>query len=237
MTTAVAATEVVTTTDEADTVSPSAKDLILSFADDYIKSRLSQSVIAKQVGCTQTYVSHILRSLTKKRNELVHTQRHRAIIEHIKECGGGPKETARQLGIVFNSSKFYQYIREHNINIKDFQFANLEFGSWLVVAGPWTKKGTNYFVTALCRQCATIYSNVSLTNLRSGRSSCCIKCHGGRFKVKMKVKCSTTGEEYSSIRTFCEELGMIQQYQTMRMKIKRLGSVFIDGMEYELINS
>lgn len=210
---------------------------VMSFADDYRCGRMTQKEIATACGCSGPYVSKLLAHLTADHIKSKQVKVCRQIIDHIKKNGGRPKATARELGIPFNSTTFYSYVREQSIDLHPYQFAGLEYGSWLVVAGDWTHEGSNYFVRALCKKCGNTFDAISLTNMRSGKSSCCHNCSAGNTNGRLKVKCLTTGDTFKSIRSFADAINMPDAYQTLRLQLKQKSSIVIDDREYQLIHS
>lgn len=210
---------------------------VMAYADEYASGRMTQKEIAIACGCSGPYVSKMLAHLTDEHIRSKHVKVFKQIIDHIKQHGGRPKATARALGIPFNSTKFYAYIREQGITLRPYHFAGLEYGSWLVVAGDWAKEGTNYFVRALCKKCGHIFDAVSLTNMRSGKSSCCHECSTGISDGYLQVQCLTTGDTFRSIRSFASAINMPEAYQTLRIQLKQKSSIVIDDREYQLINS
>ena len=107
---------------------------VMSYADDYRSGRMTQKEIAIACRCSGPYVSNMLSHLTDEHIRSKQVKAFRQIINHIKQNGGRPKATARSLGIPFNSTTFYQYVRAEGINLRPYHFAGLEYGSWLVVA-------------------------------------------------------------------------------------------------------
>ena len=210
---------------------------VMSFANAYRTGRMTQKDIAAACGCTGPYISKLLAHLTADHIRSKQVKAFRQIIDHIKENGGRPKATARELGIPFNSTTFYQYVRAEGITLRPYQFAGLEYGSWLVVAGDWTKEGSNYFVRALCKKCGNTFDGVSLTNMRSGKSSCCHNCSVGNTSGRLQVKCLTTGYIFKSIKSFADAINMADAYQTLRLQLKQKASIVINDREYQLISS
>ena len=212
-------------------------EMVMFYADAFRSGRMTQKEIAIACGCSGPYVSKMMAQYTDEHIRSKQVKAFRKIIDHIKQNGGRPKATARQLGIPFNSTKFYTYVRAQGIDLLPYQFAGLEYGSWLVVAGDWTKVGSNYFVRALCKKCGTIYDGVSLTNLRSGKSTCCHNCSVGNTNGRLQVKCLTTGDTFKSIRNFASAIDMADAYQTLRLQLKQQPSIVINDREYSLIHS
>ena len=210
---------------------------VMSYADAFRSGRMTQKEIAIACGCSGPYVSKMLRHLTAEHIKSKQVKAFRQIINHIKQNGGRPKATARALGIPFNSTTFYAYVRKQGIDLLPYQFAGLEYGSWLVVAGDWTREGSNYFVRALCKKCGNTFDGVSLTNLRSGKSTCCHNCSVGNTNGRLQVKCLTTGDTFKSIRSFADAINMSDTYQTLRLQLKQQPSIVIDDREYQLIHS
>lgn len=208
---------------------------VMSYADEYRSGRMTQKEIAIACGCSGPYVSKLLAHLTDEHIRSKHVNVFKQIIAYIKQNGGRAKAAARALDLPFNSTTFYQYIRKESIDLIQYQFANQEYGSWLTVAGDWTNQGSNYFVRALCRKCGTIYEGVSLTNLRSGKSSCCHNCNSGITEGYLQVKCLSTGDTFRSIRSFANAVNMSDAYQTLRIQLKRHESIVINDREYALI--
>ena len=207
----------------------------MSYADDYRYGRMTQAEIATACGCSKPYVSKCLSKFTADHIRSKQVKVYKQIIDHIKQHGGRPKATARKLGIPFSSTPFYQYIRSEGIDLRPYEFAGLEYGSWLVVAGEWRSGGSNYYVPALCRKCGTVFQDVNLNNLRGGRSTCCLSCSPGMSQGHQAVKCTATGHIFKSMMNLSDCLGL--PYQFVRMQFKRDLPVVIDGCEYQLVDS
>ena len=211
--------------------------LVMSHADDYASGRMTQTEIASACGCSKPYVSTCLGKYTADHIRSKQIKVIKQIIDHIKCHGGRPKATARKLGLPFSSTTFYQYTRAEGIDLRPYAFAGLEYGSWLVVAGDWRKVGSNYYVSALCRRCGTVYQEVNLNNLRGGRSTCCLSCSTGNSEGQTKVKCLTTGVVHKSIMSLCSALDRSKDYQSLRLLLNKNITVDIDGNEYQLVVS
>ncbi len=210
---------------------------VMSYADAYASGRMTQTEIATACGCSKPYVSSCLSQYTADHIRSKQVKTIKKIIDHIKQNGGRPKATARLLGIPFNSTTFYEYIRSEGINLRPYEFAGAVHGSWLIVAGAWRKGGSNYYVTALCKRCGTIYEEVNLNNLRGGRSTCCLSCSTGNKEGQTKVKCITTGVVHKSIMSLCSTLDRSKDYQSIRLQLNKNDTVDIDGCEYQLVDS
>ena len=208
--------------------------LVLSHAGDYASGRMTQTEIATACGCSAPYVSKLLAKYTADHIKSKQVMVFKKIIDHIKCHGGRAKATARKLGIPFSSTTFYQYVRAEGIDLHPYEFAGLEYGSWLVVAGDWHKGGSNYYVSALCRKCGTVFQGVNLNNLRGGRSTCCLSCSSGMTQGHQAVKCTATGHTFKSMMSLADSLGL--PYQFVRMQFKRYSPVVIDGCEYQLVD-
>ena len=109
--------------------------LVMSHAGDYASGRMTQTEIATACGCSAPYVSKLLAQHTADHIKSKQVKVFKRIIDHIKCHGGRPNATARKLGIPFNSTTFYEYVRAEGIDLRPYQFAGLKYGSWLVVAG------------------------------------------------------------------------------------------------------
>lgn len=216
-------------------VTSAATPLVMTYADAYLSGRMTQKEIATACGCSAPYVSKCLGEYTSDHIRAKQVKVIKQIIDHIKQHGGRPKATARKLGLPFSSTTFYQYTRAEGINLRPYEFAGLEYGSWLIVAGDWHKSGSNYHVSALCRKCGTIYRDVNLSNLRGGRSTCCQSCSTGNKEGQTPVKCITTGEVHKSIMSLCSILDRSKDYQSIRLQLNKNGTVDIDGNEYQLV--
>jgi hypothetical protein len=209
--------------------------LVMSHADDYASGRMTQTEIATACSCSAPYVSTCLGKYTADHLRSKRVKVIKQIIDHIKQHGGRPKATARKLGLPFNSTPFYEYIRAEDINLRPYEFAGAEHGSWLVVAGDWRKGGSNYYVPALCRRCGTVYQDVNLNNLRGGRSTCCQSCSTGNKEGQTPVKCLTTGTIYKSVMSMCDQLGVSDAYQSLRLQLKKQDTVIVNDCELQLV--
>ena len=210
--------------------------LVLSHAGDYASGRMTQTEIATACGCSAPYVSKLLAQHTAAHIRSKQVKVFKQIIDHIVRHGGRPKATARKLGIPFNSTTFYQYIRAVGIDLRPYAFAGQEYGSWLIVAGDWRKVGSNYYVTGLCKRCGTVYQEVNLNNLRGGRSTCCQSCSTGNKEGQTKVKCISTGVVHKSIMSLCSALDLSKDYQSIRLQLNKNGTLAINGYEYQLVD-
>ena len=210
---------------------------VISYADAYRSGPMTQKEIALACKCSGPYVSKFLAQYSDDQIRSKQVKTLQQIIDHIKKNGGRPKSMARELGIPFNSTLFYRYSKEKGIDLRPYQFAEQEHGSWLVVAGDWTTEGTNYFVRALCKKCGNTFDGVSLTNMRSGKTTCCQNCSVGYMNGRLQVKCLTTGDTFKSIRSFAYAIDMADTYQALRFQLKQQPSIVINDREYQLINS
>ena len=217
-------------------VTSAATPRVMTYADAYLSGRMTQKEIATACGCSTPYVSKCLGEYTSAHIRSKQVKVYKQIIDHIKCHGGRPKATARKLGLPFSSTPFYQYVRSEGIDLRPYQFAGLEYGSWLVVAGDWRKVGTNYYVSALCRRCGKVYQDVNLNNMKGGRSTCCHHCSPGNSEGMCKVKCISTGVVHKSIRSLCSALDRSKDYQSIRLQLNKNDTVDINGHEYRLVS-
>ena len=93
---------------------------VMSYANDYSSSRMTQKEIAIDCGCSGPYVSKMLSHLTDEHIRSKQVKAFRQIIDHIKKNGGRPKAAVRELGIPFNSTTFYEYVRSECIDLRPY---------------------------------------------------------------------------------------------------------------------
>ena len=90
---------------------------VMSFADAYRSGRMTQKEIASAVGCTAPYVSKLLSIHTADHIRSKEERVFKKIIAHVTENGGRAKAAARAIGVPFNSTTFYQYLRANDIDL------------------------------------------------------------------------------------------------------------------------
>lgn len=108
---------------------PDNRSQVTALVMSYASGRMTQAEIATACGCSAPYVSKCLSEFIADHIRSKQVKVVNRIIDHIKCHGGRPKATARALGISFNRTTFYQYIRSEGIDLSPFEFAGLDYGS------------------------------------------------------------------------------------------------------------
>lgn len=165
--------------------------------------------------------------------KLTAKQRATLIVQHIKQHGGTPTATARELDIKFTPA-VRASLNEIEPNIARWRHAFKRFGSWLTLPTDAAPSRNEQQIDCVCTNCGA-HKSVALLNLISGRSIACKQC-AMRNRHKLMVT-DGDAEVHRSIRAFASAIGKPEKYQTLRHNLIAGKSVEVDGKEYSLVET
>ena len=209
------------------------------FIEDYAAGLITQRQLAKQFGTSQASISQALKTADIKNVRATNQKaKCKQVLDYIREHGGYVPQAIAALGLKTQPQVVRDYAKVTGFNLKHYQFAHQRYGHWLTLPGPYIRDGVaSYQVPAVCLSCGTKYDHVNLVNLRSGKSTCCHKCYKPGEQERYGVVSTTDGETFRSIRDWTVQLGILNQYQKLRIKMVQDGEVTIAGHRYQLESS
>jgi len=159
---------------------------------------------------------------------------YRQIMGHIAQHGGYAKEAMDSLGLLVKLHDFRSFAEQQGFVLKDYALAWKRYGNWLTVPGSYKSEGkTRYIVPAICLLCGNKYA-LNLINAKVGKSTCCQSCKHKSSQVTPVLN-ETTGEIYRSMRSWIVDLGMLKQYQQLRIKLRLNGRIQVNDQWYSLV--
>ena len=158
---------------------------------------------------------------------------YRQIMGYIAANGGYVSDAVKALGLSTVLHRFRVFAKEQNFVLKDYALAWQRYGNWMTVPGPYQNQSKAlYIVPAICLLCNERYA-LNLINAKTGKTKSCKNC-GKKGRKSIRVLNVTTGEKYVSIMNWTKELGLLKQYQKLRIQITTNASVIIDGIQYTI---
>ncbi len=158
------------------------------------------------------------------------------MLGYIAEHGGYAKEAMEVLGLRVKLHDFRVFADQQGFVLKDYALAWLRYGHWLTVPGKYKLTGkSRYVVPAICLLCGDKY-DLNLINAKSGKSTCCQACKHKNSSV-MSVLNETTGKTYNSVRSWVMDLGMLKQYQQLRIKLRTNDRIEVDDQWFSLVRT
>ncbi len=159
---------------------------------------------------------------------------YRKILGYITEHGGYARDAMETLGLIVKLHDFRVFAEQQGFVLKEYALAWKRYGHWLTVPGPYKLTGkSRYVVPAICLLCGNKYE-LNLINAKSGKSTCCQSCKHKHSSI-LSVLNETTGEKYPSIRSWVLDLGMLKQYQQLRIKIRTNDRIQIEDQWFSLV--
>ena len=205
---------------------------------EFQKRQLSQHQIAAELGARQPYICHLFRkfgispTVTPKDKSL---EKCKQVVDYIMENGGYIPAAIEKLGLSVYRGDVRKYCKDNGIDIQKYRYMNMEFGYWRVVEPEWRPFSTSDFhVLVLCTKCNVTKSFVSISNLRSGKTTCCSSCRYEQPNYNRRVVCNETGEKFTSIMRMTKDVGVFNRYQQIRIQLLNNGSFEHDGLTYSL---
>jgi hypothetical protein len=221
------------------------RDRVVEHIDEIKNSSHPQHYWAKYFDCTQPQIHVVFKQLgltnevIDKRSQEAITRRYdqcRKVLGYIVEHGGYVTHAIEALGMKMAPQFVRDYAQSIGFDLTHYQFAYQEYGAWLTLPGPWRHQlPCNYHVPAVCRSCGAV-KTLQLSNARSGKSTCCSDC-ASSTRIHSQVLNASTGETYRSIMGWAKAIGRFDEYQKLRIKLKRAGQLTVDGAEYKLITN
>ena len=223
------------------------REKILERKEEIENSDKSQHWWAKELGGAQSAVCILFKELNINRgrnaglkgradDRAKRYEDYRQILTHIMQNGGCTPNAIKDLDLNINKHEFRCFAKSIGINLNEWQFAWRRYGSWLALPGPFeVRPPVNYIVPAVCLSCGK-HTMLNLNNAKTEKTSTCVDC-SKRTKPPQKVRNITTGEEYQSVMGWAKALGMVRNYQTLRLRIRMQAELTIDGFTYSLINT
>jgi len=158
---------------------------------------------------------------------------YRQLIGHIAANGGYAIDAAKALGFTVKLHDFRVFAKSQGFVLKDYALAWKRYGHWLTLPGPYSVEGkSRYIVPAMCLLCGTTYE-LNLINAKTGKTSCCKSCAITYVYPKCVLNMST-GEIYSSIRSWTKSINCLKQYQQLRIRIQK-EAVQVDDQWFALV--
>ena len=206
------------------------------FIQDYAAGLITQSQLAEQFGTSQASISQALKTANIKSLKATNQKaKCRQVLDYIRQNGGYVPQAVAALGLKTPLQVVREFAKATGFNLKHYQFAHQRYGHWLTLPGPYIRNAVaSYQVPAVCLSCGTKYDHVNLVNLRSGKSTSCHKCFKPGERERYSVVSTTDGETFRSIRDWSIQLGLLNQYQKLRIKMINDGEVTINGRRYQL---
>ena len=205
---------------------------------EFQSRKLTQYQIADELGTRQPYIHHLFKRLglsnpdRRKENSL---SKCKEVVDHIMENGGYIPGTIAKLGVSVCPVDVRKYCIDNGIDIQKYRYMNMEFGYWKVIEPEWRPASTaDYHVVALCTKCNVTKSYVSISNLRSGKTTCCSSCRYETPNFNRSVICNETGEKFTSIMRLTKDIGEFNRYQQIRIQLLKDGTFEHDGLTYSL---
>lgn len=205
---------------------------------EFQERELSQYQIAEELGARQPYICHLYKRLgiapakTAREKSL---EKCKEVADYIMENGGYIPATITKLGLSVCPADVRKYCTDNGIDIQKYRYMGMEFGYWKVIKPEWRHNSVaDFYVPALCTKCNETKSYVSISNLRSGKSTCCNSCRYKQPNFNRRVVCNETGELFTSIMRMTKYLGIFTRYQQIRIKLLKDDTFEHDGLTYSL---
>ena len=190
------------------------KDQLKEFEPEILAGTISQSQLARKLGCSQTRICGLFKELgypSLPSGATIDTEAQEkrdakceAVLQYIEENGGYIKQALRELGFP-ESLRLHvaKYAKEIGFDLEAYRFAHRRYGYWLTLPGKARRYSTSdYHLAAVCTKCGTVHT-VQLVNLSTGASTQCRACSYEARTDHAKSRpcfCVETGERLSSIR-------------------------------------
>ena len=159
---------------------------------------------------------------------------YRQIMGYITQHGGYARDAMQALGLLVKLHDFRVFAKQQGFELKEYSLAWQRYGNWLTLPGPYKSEGkARYIVPAICLLCGNKY-DLNLINAKSGKSTCCQTCKH-KNSVVTPVLNETTGVIYRSMRSWIADLGMLKQYQQLRIKLRLKGRIQVNDQWYSLV--
>ena len=152
------------------------------------------------------------------------------IIDDVMAHGGTVVDAIRRQSIRANPATVRRYAKQNDIDLRMYRHRAKRFGLWEVLPSKVHRCYTaDERVQALCHGCGTIHT-VLITNLRCGKSTCCINCSRKR-RASRPVTCLQTGEVFKSVKHLSTTVEGMPHYQTLRYRLQK-GEVAHGNLTY-----